>query len=93
MENHSSASAQSSSSVDVVDGECSSLASLSHKPLVRLGTPQHFEMDDSDEACGHVSPSGDHAQRNVVQVVKPHSKALARVAGTSGKRINTLNSK
>ncbi|XP_044755893.1 E3 ubiquitin-protein ligase HECW2 isoform X2 [Coccinella septempunctata] len=84
MENHSSVSTQSSSSIDIVDGECSHLVNLSHRPLVRLGSPQQFQMDDSDEACGHQSPSGDHAQRNIAQVVKPHSKALARVAGTSG---------
>ncbi|XP_045475595.1 E3 ubiquitin-protein ligase HECW2-like isoform X3 [Harmonia axyridis] len=84
MDNHSSISPQSSSSIDMVDGECSNIVNLSHRPLARLGSPQQFEIEDSDEACGHHSPSGDHAQRSFAQVVKPHSKALARVAGTSG---------
>lgn len=84
MENHSSLSPQSSSSIDIIDGECSNLGNLSHRPLVRLGSPQQFEIEDSDEACGRHSPPGDHLQKNSMQVVKPHSKALARVAGTSG---------
>ncbi|KAK9890661.1 hypothetical protein WA026_012018 [Henosepilachna vigintioctopunctata] len=76
----SSLSTQSSSSLDMVDGD--QLATASHKPLMRLGSPQQFEIEDLDEACGHTSV--DFLERSHTQVVKPHPKALSRVAGTSG---------
>ncbi|KAL3268430.1 hypothetical protein HHI36_007541, partial [Cryptolaemus montrouzieri] len=80
----SSISTQSSSSADMIDSDCNYLINMSHKPLIRSGSPQSLEVEDSDEACGQVSPSGEKLMKTYPLIAKPHPRALARVAGISG---------
>ncbi|XP_066248199.1 E3 ubiquitin-protein ligase HECW2 isoform X2 [Euwallacea similis] len=89
-DSHSSTqSAQSSSaSNDEVDGvlECesdSNLASKPHKPLIRVGS---LQKPDSETELPGTPLHQSKTKREAKEIVRPHPKALARVAGIS----NTL---
>ncbi|RZB39160.1 E3 ubiquitin-protein ligase HECW2 [Asbolus verrucosus] len=84
----SQSSTQSSSSVDIVDGEINSDLSLKpHKPLTRQGSLQKPEIREDitlEEATTsmEVSPTPIHKPKvELREFVRPHPKALDRVAG------------
>ncbi|XP_049823144.1 E3 ubiquitin-protein ligase HECW2-like isoform X2 [Aethina tumida] len=83
-DSQSSISTQSSSSADVVDGEVNeSLTLKPHKPLTR--TPESEDQSPEEACCSNVPQTPLHQRKAIAAknpaVIRPHPKALARVAG------------